>query len=832
MQTGTVVRIASLTLGACACLAVATGSGTAARTADPRGLPELTAAVATHQQPSTAAAAPAPRSTEASVTATLPTQRALLDRYCVGCHNARLKTGGLALDTLDLAKVGDHADVWEKVVRKLRGGLMPPADRPRPEPSLQDGFLVSLENAIDRAAALKPNPGRTETFHRLNRAEYQNAVKDVLGIDVDVASLLPGDSASYGFDNMAGALKISESLMERYLSAARKISRAAVGASPSPVAAQIYLVSPALLQNEHVEGLPFGTRGGTLLKHQFTQDAEYAFRLEVAGAASGADIDVLLDGERLQLMNLKPGGRAVDVDGNELAEKLEFRTKVTAGPHNVGVAFLYTPPVLSEANRKPFVNPTVSGPGIPVLRGVTITGPFEAAGAGDTPSRQRIFSCRPSGVRDQGLGISSEERCARQILSNLARRAFRRPVGDEDLKILLTAYEAGRTGGDFEAGIERGIQQLLVSPEFLFRVEADPVTESKPGSNYRVSDLELASRLSFFLWSTVPDEPLITLATQGRLKTPAVFDREVRRMLADGRSTALTSNFVGQWLQLRNLQAVTPSEVLFPNFNDSLRHDLRRETELFFESILREDRSVLELLSANYTFLNDRLARHYDIPNINGTHFRRVTLTDERRRGILGQGSILTITSQPVRTSPVFRGKWILETLLGTPPPPPPPNVPALPEKKGVYAGKMPSMRERMAEHRSNPTCASCHAMIDPLGFGLEHFDPVGRWRDVDELYAPIDASGVLPDGSAFDGVAQLRSALLKHPDRFVTALTEKLLTYSLGRGLEYYDMPAVRKIVRDAARSNYKLSAVIQGITRSLPFQMRRTAPATQTAN
>jgi hypothetical protein len=836
MQTGRVVRIASLTLGVCVYLAVASGSGKA----EPSSLPNLLDPVAAHQQPSSAPAAP--RSTAAPATAALQ-QRALLDQYCIGCHNERLKTGGLALDALDLTKVGDHAEVWEKVVRKLRGGLMPPPSRPRPEPSAQDGFVISVENAIDRAAALTPNPGRTETFHRLNRAEYQNAVKDVLGIDVDVASLLPGDSASYGFDNMAGALKISESLMERYLSAARKISRAAVGATPSPVAAQIYLVSPALLQNEHVEGLPFGTRGGTLLKHQFTQDAEYAFRLEVAGAAAGAGIDVLLDGERLQLMNLKPGGRAVDVDGNELAEKLEFRTRVKAGPHNVGVAFLYTPPVLSEANRKPFGNPTVSGPGIPVLRGVTITGPFEAAGAGETPSRQRIFVCSGTEVRgqrlevrDQGSGNrdqGAEQRCARQILSNLARRAFRRPVVDEDLKILLTAYEAGRTGGDFEAGIERGIQQLLVSPEFLFRVEADPA-DSKSASNYRVSDLELASRLSFFIWSTVPDEPLITLATQGRLKNPAVFDREVQRMLADPKSTALTSNFVGQWLQLRNLQAVTPSEVLFPNFNDSLRHDLRRETELFFESILREDRSALELVSANYTFLNDRLARHYDIPNINGTHFRRVTLTDDRRRGILGQGSILTITSQPVRTSPVFRGKWILETLLGTPPPPPPPNVPPLPEKKGVYAGagKMPSMRERMAEHRSNPTCASCHAMIDPLGFGLEHFDPVGRWRDVDELYAPIDASGVLPDGSAFDGVAQLRSALLKHPDRFVTALTEKLLTYSLGRGLEYYDMPAVRKIVRDAARSNYKLSAVIQGITKSLPFQMRRTAPATQTAN
>jgi len=772
----------------------------------------------------------------------------VLDRYCVGCHNERSKIGGLALDTLDLTKVNDHADVWEKVVRKLRGGLMPPSGRPRPDAATQELFVSSLETAIDTAASLKPNPGRTETFHRLNRAEYRNAVREVLALDIDVASLLPGDSASYGFDNMAGALKISESLMERYLSAARKISRAAIGSATPGPAAQTYLVSPALLQNEHVEGLPFGTRGGALIQHQFPQDAEYAFRFDLAGVSGGADVDVLLDGDRLQLLTVKRGARAVDVDGNEQGEKLEFRAPIKAGPHDLGVAFLYTPVLLTEANRKPFMNPTVSGPGIAYLRGVTITGPFSAAGAGDTPSRSRIFSCTPvsvpgtttqgSGTSTQGVGPRakglSEDQCARQILSSLARRAFRRPVTADDLGVLLAAYAAGRKDGDFEAGIERGVQQLLVSPEFLFRVEADPANlTAKAGVNYRISDLELASRLSFFLWSSVPDEPLLSAASQGRLRTAAGLDREVRRMIADPRSEALTNNFVGQWLQLRNLQAVTPSEVLFPDFNDSLRQDLRQETELFFDSILREDRSTVDLLSANYTFLNDRLARHYGVAGINGSHFRRVTLTDDRRRGLLGQGSILTITSQPIRTSPVFRGKWILENFLGTPPPPPPPNVPALPEKSGVYAGKMPSMRERMAEHRSNPACASCHAMIDPLGFGLEHFDPVGRWREVDELYAPIDASGALPDGTAFDGVSALRAALVKHPDRFVTTLTEKLLTYSLGRGLEYYDMPAVRKIVHDAARSNYKLSAVILGITKSLPFQMRRTAPATtQTAN
>ncbi len=829
-MSGTKLGVVSVVAGYLACLAMVS---------DPvRAVGPQTPVAAVSRQP--AASEPRPTNTSRpSVTRTAPPSHAILDRYCTGCHSERAKIGGLVLDTLDLAKVGDHADVWEKVVRKLRGGLMPPAGRPRPDGAAQDAFVSSLENALDRAAAARPNPGRTETFHRLNRAEYHNAVRDVLGIDMDVATLLPGDSSSYGFDNMAGALKVSESLMERYLSAARKISRAAIGSAPPGVAAQTYVVSPALLQNTHVDGLPFGTRGGTLVHHLFTQDAEYSFRFDLAGVASGADVDVLLDGERLQLLNVKRGARVVDVDGNEQGEKLEVRAPIKAGPHEVGVAFLYTPSLLSEANRKPFMNPTVSGPGIPYLRGVTITGPFDVAGAGDTPSRKTIFACHPaqdSGLRAQGSGLkagSSEDQCARQILSTLARRAFRRPVAGDDLKILLAAYDAGHADGGFEAGIERGVQQLLVSPEFLFRVEADPpAVASTVGSNYRVSELELASRLSFFLWSTVPDEHLINLAAQGQLKMPAVFDRETRRMLADPRAGALSGNFVGQWLQLRNLQVVTPSEVLFPDFNDSLRQDLRRETELFFDSILRENRSALDLLNANYTFLNDRLAKHYGIPNINGSHFRRVTLTDDRRRGILGQGSVLTLTSQPIRTSPVFRGKWILETLLGTPPPPPPPNVPALPEKTGVYAGKSPSMRERMSEHRANAACASCHAMIDPLGFGLEHFDPVGRWRDVDELYAPIDDSGVLPDGTHFDGVSGLRGALLAHPDRFVTALTEKLMTYSLGRGLEYYDMPAVRAIVRNAAASNYKLSAIVLGITKSLPFQKRQTAPASQTAN
>jgi mono/diheme cytochrome c family protein len=777
--------------------------------------------------PRTVPPAPAPATRTAAAALAVP-DRAMLDKYCVGCHNERAKIGNFALDGLDLTHADRNAAEWEKVVLKLRGGLMPPAGRPRPDDATRLAFVSSLERTLDAAAASHPNAGRTETFHRLNRVEYRNAVRDVLALDIDVAALLPSDSASYGFDNMAGALKMSESLMERYLSAARKISRAALGEAGG-VVAQTYNVSPALLQNEHVEGLPFGTRGGSLIKHYFPEDAEYSFRFDLAGVATGADVDVLLDGDRLQLLSVKSGRRAVDIDGNEAGEKLEFRAPIAAGPHDVGVAFLYTPALLAEANRKPFMNPTVSNPGIPYLRGVTITGPFNGKGASNTPSRKRIFIC------DQGTATTpaAETACAKRIFGALARRAYRRPVDDEDLSVLMTAYRDARTSGDFEAGIERGVQQLLVGPEFLFRVEAEPGTPTiKPASNYRISDLDLASRLSFFLWSSVPDEALLVDAVQNRLHLPAVLDAQVRRMLKDPRSSALTSNFVGQWLQLRNLEAATPSEVLFPDFNGSLRQDFRTETEMFFDSIVREDKSALDLLTANYTFLNDRLARHYGVPGISGTHFRRVTLTDQRRFGLLGQGSILTITSQPVRTSPVFRGKWILDNILGTPPPPPPPNVPALPEKSGVYAGKMPSMRERMAEHRANPACASCHAMIDPLGFGLEQFDPVGRTRLVDEMFKPIDASGTTPDGTRFDGVAGLRAALVRQPENFVQTLTIKLMTYALGRGVEYYDMPAVRKIVHDAAPSHYSVPAIISGITRSLPFENRRTAPTTLAAN
>lgn len=749
--------------------------------------------------------------------ATPSTPRTVLDRYCVSCHNDRLKTGGLTLAALDTANVASHAQTWEKVVRKLRAGLMPPAGAPRPDEATTEGLAAWFETELDRVAATRPDPGRTETFHRLNRAEYRNAVRDVLALDVDVDGLLPADTASHGFDNVAGGMKVSESLMERYLLAARQVSRMALGSPPGAPVAQTHKISPAIPQDAQLDGLPFGTRGGGVVQHAFPQDAEYTFRFELAYATAGADLELLIDGESVHHFAIARGQRAVDQDGNEINQKLEVRLPVKAGRRDVAATFLGGSAPIAEANRRPFSNPTVSRPQLAVLRSITVTGPFAATGAGDTPSRRRILSCRP-GQADQGLA------CATKILSNLARHAYRRPVDGADLETLLIAYRSGAADGGFERGIERGVQQMLVSPEFLFRLELDPPKAPADGF-YRISDLELASRLSFFLWSSVPDEELLSVATKGRLHEPSVLDAQVRRMLADRRSEAFTTNFAGQWLQLRNLTSTEPSEVLFPDFDDALKAGFRRETELFFDSVLRENRTVVDLLTANYTFVNDRVARHYGIPNVNGDHFRRVSLPDNRRRGLLGQGSILTITSHPTRTSPVFRGKWILENVLGTPPPPPPPNVPALPEKGGVYADRLPSMRERMSQHRANPVCAACHAMIDPLGFGLEQYDPVGRWREVDELYKPIDASGKLPDGTTFANANEMTAALVRKPSRFATALTEKLMTYALGRGLEPNDMPAVRAVVRGAAEQQYGLQSIVLGIVKSVPFQFRRVS-------
>ena len=779
-------------------------------------------------------------------------QRAVLTRYCVTCHNQTAKAGGLALDNLDPANVGEAGEIWEKVVQKLHGNLMPPPGRPRPDEVTYKNLITYLETSLDRAADARADPGRTEALHRLNRAEYRNAVRDLLALDLDVGAMLPADDVSYGFDNIAGVQRMSPTLMERYLAAAQKISSVAVGASPRAPTTDTFLVPPELRQDDRLEGLPFGTRGGTALSYTFPRDGVYNVRVQLTRYA-GASFDEIPAFDQPQRLELSVDGAPVHVfdlqipSGTEgpgygrgpnrrtLDADWQIRFPAKAGSRTVALAFLNRTPALLENLLEPSQKPVPGGPNGyyttqkgAYLRSIVISGPYEASGAGHTPSRQRIFVCRPS-TRDTRSGqakAGDEDRCAKKILSTLARRAFRRPVADVDTQTLLSFYEDGRAAGSFELGIERAVEGLLVSPEFLYRIEREPDRGSTGATGaYRISDLELASRLSFFLWSSIPDEALIDAATSGKLRHPGVLEQQVRRMLADARAEALVTNFVGQWLFLRNLPTVLPDPKKDQDFDEDLRLGFRRETELFAGSILREDRGVLDLLTANYTFVNERLAKHYGIPNIRGTHFRRVERTDhqrENRRGLLGHGSVLTVTSFPNRTSPVVRGKWFLENLLGTPLPPPPPDVPALKEKANT-AEETQSMRERIAQHRINPACASCHAMMDPLGLSLENYDFVGRWRDVDEALLPIDASGVLPDGTKFAGPAGLRTVLLSQPDRFVRTLTEKMLTYALGRGLEHYDMPAVRKITRDAARNDYRASSLILGVVNSLPFQMRR---------
>ena len=763
--------------------------------------------------------------------------RALLDRYCITCHNDAQRRRGsipISLQAVDVADVGADADVWERVVRKLRAGMMPPAGRPRPDRAAHDGLVAWLESELDRAAAAQPNPGRTETFHRLNRAEYRNAVRDLLALDVDVTALLPADDASYGFDNIAGVLRLNESLMERYLAAAARISRAAVGRPLAAPTAREFRVSENRRQYERVEGLPFGTRGGRLITYNFPQDGEYVIDVDLlcriagecdgsAGFADRHELEVTVDGARVALFALEPH-EGIDVE----PQALQARVAVEAGPREVGVAFLKLPSAVEvESLRARFFRPYyLNGNSMqqrwaiyqPFVDRVTITGPFNPGAVGQTPSRARIFACEP------GAGVE-ETACARDILAALARRAFRRPVGPDDIERLMAFFEKGRGEGGFDSGVEMALSRILTSPEFLFRVEVDP-PGAAADTSYRIGGLELASRLSFFLWSSIPDDALLDAAERGELRDAAALDRQVRRMLADPRARALVDNFAGQWLQLRNLDAVFPAVPLFPDFDDSLRQAFRRETELFVESILREDRSALELLTADYTFLNERLALHYGIPGVRGSHYRRVELSATARRGLLGQGSVLTVTSRPNRTSPVLRGKWILENILGTPPPAPPPNVPPLPGDEGGPAAGAQTMRERMAAHRENPVCAGCHAMIDPPGFALENFDALGRWREVDASFAPLDASGELPDGSVFADLDGFRALLLARPEQFVTTVTEKLLTYALGRGLEPYDMPGVRRIVREAAAADFRLSALIEGIIHHEAFLMRRTAP------
>ena len=767
-----------------------------------------------------------------------PSPRAIIDKYCVTCHNRRLKTAGLMLDTLDLGQIRADGAVWEKVVRKLRTGAMPPAGSPRPDPAAYNGVASALEAALDRAAEIAPSPGRPLP-HRMNRTEYANAIRDLLGLDVDVSSLLPRDDASAGFDNIADVLGVSPVLLERYLSAAGEISALAVGDRDTQPADATYRVRQDLSQDQHIEGLPFGTTGGMVVRHTFSLDGEYVFQVKLLrtnldamrGLEYPRQVEVTVDGERVLLGSIggtddllaifparageesraKPASDAIDA-------RLRVRAPVKAGPRAVGVAFIEKS-ALGTARLQPFLKSaadTFDFTALPQISTLTITGPFNATGAGDTPSRRRLFVCHPGNAAD-------EAPCAKRIISTLARRAYRHPVTSAELRAILQFYDVGRMdGGSFDAGIQAALQRVLASPKFVFRVEHDPA-HVPPGTIYRINDFDLASRLSFFLWSSIPDDELLELAARGELQKPAVLERQVRRMLADPRAQSLMTNFAGQWLQLRNLSNIVPNSDRFPNFDDNLRDAFRRETELFFGSIMREDRSVLDFLTADYTFVNERLARHYGIPDVYGSRFRRVTITDDARKGLLGQGSILTVTSQATRTSPVLRGKWILENLLGTPPPPPPPNVPALKENE---AGQTPkTVREQLAEHRNNPTCASCHRLMDPLGFALENFDAVGTWRTV-EAGTPIDASGVLADGSKVDGVVALRKALLGRPNVFAGTLTEKLLTYALGRGLDYHDMPAVRAIVHESARNNYRFSSIVQGIVGSVPFQMRLTPP------
>jgi mono/diheme cytochrome c family protein len=754
----------------------------------------------------------------AQLASTVP---AVVNQYCVGCHNSKTKAGNFAIDTILSSSPEKHAEDWEKVIRKLRVRYMPPVGLPRPDEKTYDSVIASLSASLDTASAAHPDPGRTDTFRRLNRAEYQNAIRDLLALDVDVSGMLPGDEAGHGFDNVTVG-NLSPSLLEQYLQAAQKIGRLAVGIAPKSPGGDTMTLPPDLTQEQHFEELPLGTHGGMVVHYTFPQDAEYDFsvRLQrdrnehVEGISGAHDVEVMLDGARIKLVTVRPPPPGND---HSVVDKdLTFRVAVKAGPHEVAATFPRKSSSLLESGRQPYEahfnmdrHPRIT----PAIYSISIQGPYNATGAGDTPSRRRLLVCRPSSAAD-------EDACAKRIFTTLTRRAYRRPVTDSDIQAPMKFFKKARAGTSFDEGIEMGLRAVLVSPEFLFRIEQDP-KGAAPGAPYRVSDVELASRLSFFLWSSIPDDELLDTAIQGKLRAPGMLERQVRRMLADERSAALVSNFAGQWLYLRNLASSNPDMRLFAGFDDNLRQSFRRETELFFNSIMREDRNVLQLLSADYTFLNERLARHYGIPNVYGSRFRKVELGESAHRGgLLGQGSILTVTSYANRTSPVIRGKWILSNILGVAPPPPPGNVPTLKEHAGVE--KVVSMRERMAQHRADPACAGCHKLMDPIGFAMENYDAIGRWR-THEGGTPIDATGGLPDGSKFEGVAGLQKALLSRPEAFVGTMTEKLMTYSLGRGVEFYDEPAIRKVVHESRAQDYRFSSLILGIVNSTPFQMRR---------
>ena len=766
------------------------------------------------------------------------------------CHNDRLRTAEFSLDGVDLSDLGGHAEQWEKVINKLRTRTMPPVGRPRPEIETYDALASWLESELDQYAADRPNPGRTEAFHRLNRAEYANAIRDLLVIDVDVNELLPADDIDqYGFDNMADVLTVSPALMDRYLSAARKIGRLALGEEPLGPATETYSVNILNVQDDRMgDDVPFGSRGGLGIRHYFPVDGEYDLAVTlhrnyvnyVRGMGSRHELEVRLDGELVRSFTF--GGEEPDVTqapasygGNQFGDpeweeymlfadaNMRVRFPATAGPHVVSVTFVrrFTEPegVLQPRQSSFAVAVNEMRDGNAAVDKVAIGGPYVSHGPGDTPSRRAIFSCQPATNSN-----SDEERCAQEILSGLARRAYRRPLEEFDLSTLMNFYRMGRSDGSFDAGIQLALERLLISPDFLFRVERDPI-DSDPGTIYALTDLEIASRLSYFLWSSGPDDELLALAERSRLNDPAILEQQVIRMLADPRATALVQNFAGQWLYLRNLRGAVPDPLVFPEFDENLREAFAKETEMFVESLLREDTSVLDLLGADYTFVNERLARHYGIEGIYGSHFRRVSLAPdmaERRGGIFGHGSLLTVTSYPNRTSPVLRGKWVLTNILGTPPPAPPADIPDLPDRG--ENGEAATVRDRLARHRESPACSVCHAPMDPLGLALENYNAVGQWRTTGEAELPIDSSGNLPDGTVFEGPLGLRTLLLERRDQFVGTFTEKLLAYALGRGPEYYDRPTVRAITRAAASDNYRWSSIIVGIVQSTPFRMRRS--------
>jgi hypothetical protein len=788
------------------------------------------------QAPTAVPATAAPVASHAQDGLAVEAQTALVKQYCAGCHSDRGKerAGGLTLASFDAAQVSEHPEVAEKMIRKLRAGMMPPAGAKRPDEATLITFATALENRIDRAAALRPNPGR-RPFQRLNRAEYGRAIQDLLGIDVDVSALLPPDTISHGFDNVADVQAFSPTVLEGYLRAAAKISRDAVGDPATVATSQIYPVPRTAAQVSHVEGAPIGTRGGTSVVHIFPADGEYVFRMmmhsiptgQLYGSTTrGEQIEISINGERKALLDINPRMSESDPKGINVETGPVF---VKAGPQRVSAAFLaraespvddlIAPVDYTLADTQ--IGSALGVTTLPHLRELAITGPQKVTGVSETISRRKIFTCRPTSPAEEGP-------CADKIIRQLASRAYRRPVSGDELEGLREFYKTGATQ-DFETGVRSALQAILAAPQFLFRLERAPAG-IKPGQNYRIGDIDLASRLSYFLWGTVPDQELIDLAMTSQLRAPGVLEAQVKRLLQDERADSLATRFAAQWLRLQDLDKIHPDALTFPKFDHYLAESMRRETELLFETLIREDRSLLELLTADWTFVNERLARHYGIPDITGDHFRRVKLADENRRGLLGHGSILMMTSVADRTSPVLRGKWVMEVLLASPPPAPPPNVPTLDETKGVSEARLLSVRERMEQHRSNPQCTSCHRVIDPLGLALENFDVTGAWR-IKDSGVPIDPSGTLYDGTSMSGPIGLRQALLKRSDVVASSFTESLMTYALGRRVEAFDMPAIRKITRQAAKNGHKMSSFILGVVNSAAFQMSRAEAVETTA-